>query len=75
MLKKDEFSLQVFKEYESGNYSLLECIEIIRETHGYEPHEVKKYLTNNLFQALQDECQNNKTVAPSIEGKLDKWLK
>ena len=75
MTQKDDFSLQVMQEYNSydGEITYLEAVDVIRETHGLEPQEVKKMLTDNLYKLLLKESERARLVKQSNNGDLSEW--
>ncbi|MFK5882789.1 MAG: late promoter transcription accessory protein [Candidatus Izemoplasma sp.] len=75
MSKKDEFSEQVILEHSTHpEYTLLETLETIRETHGYDTKNIKKYLTSNLIDLLQVEAQKNSLIQKTENSNLSQWF-
>ncbi len=73
MKKAEEFSIQVLKEKQDNpENSLIECVETIRSTHGLEPTEVPKLLTQNLKDLIYKESiKANVVLDDSNEMEID----
>lgn len=74
--RKDAFSMQVFQEHalHNGELTLLECLENMRESHGLEPHEVKKLITPNLYKELELEASKANTIETELSPSLNEWF-